>query len=57
MIAHVTLLSFLYQAGLVLLGNAVARRLRTLPLLRTLATRLAGSALLGFSVKLALDNR
>ncbi len=57
MIAHVTLISFLYQAGLVLLGNAVARRLRSLPLVRKLATRLAGTALLGFGVKLALDNR
>ncbi|KFB77028.1 MAG: LysE family translocator [Candidatus Accumulibacter phosphatis] len=57
MIAHVTLISFLYQAGLVLVGNAVARRLRSLPLVRKLATRLAGTALLGFGVKLALDNR
>lgn len=56
MIAHVTLISFLYQAGLVLVGNAVARRLRSLPLVRKLATRLAGTALLGFGVKLALDN-
>jgi threonine/homoserine/homoserine lactone efflux protein len=57
MIAHVTVLSFLYQAGLVLAGNAVARKLASLPLVRTLATRLAGGALVGFGVKLALDNR
>jgi leucine efflux protein len=57
MMAHVTILSFLYQAGLVLVGNAVARKLSSLPFARKLATRLAGGALLGFGVKLALDNR
>ena len=57
MMAHVTILSFLYPAGLVLVGNAVARKLSSLPFARKLATRLAGGALLGFGVKLALDNR
>ncbi|MBK7673628.1 MAG: LysE family translocator [Candidatus Accumulibacter sp.] len=57
MMAHVTILSFLYQAGLVLVGNVVARKLSSLPFARKLATRLAGGALLGFGVKLALDNR
>ena len=57
MMAHVTILSFLYQAALVLAGNAVARKLASLPFVRQLATRLAGAALLGFGVKLALDNR
>jgi leucine efflux protein len=57
MVLHVTLLSLLYQAGLVLVGNAVARKLSTLPGARRLATRLAGVALLAFGVKLALDNR
>lgn len=57
MMAHVTLLSFAYQAGLVFAGNAVARRLRRFPAARRLATRLAGIALVGFGVKLALGNR
>lgn len=57
MMAHVTVLSFLYQAGLVLAGNAVARRLASRPVVRKLATRLAGGALVGFGVKLAFNNR
>lgn len=57
MMVHVTLLSFLYQAGLVLLGNAVANRLKSMPLARTVATRLAGLALVGFGIKLAAGNR
>lgn len=57
MMIHVTLISLLYQAGLVLLGNAVAQRLRALPSARLWATRLAGIALIGFGVKLALNNR
>jgi len=50
-------LSLIYQAGLVLIGNAVAQRLRSLPAARRLATRLAGIALIGFGLKLAADNR
>lgn len=57
MMLHVTLLSFLYQAGLVLVGNAVALRLKAFPFARRLATRLAGIALIGFSFKLAASNR
>ncbi|MEJ2631259.1 MAG: LysE family translocator [Acidihalobacter sp.] len=57
MMVHVTLISLLYQAGLVLLGNSVAKRLKTLPFARKLATRLAGVALIGFGVKLATGNR
>lgn len=57
MMAHVTLLSFLYQAGLVLVGNAVALRLKAFPFARRLATRLAGIALIGFGFKLAASNR
>ena len=57
MMAHVTTLSFLYQAGLVLIGNAAARRLSAWPSARRLATRLAGMALIGFGIKLALNNR
>ncbi len=54
---HVTLLSFLYQAGLVLAGNAVARRLKAYPFARRLAAQLAGIALVGFGLKLAASNR
>lgn len=57
MMAHVTALSFLYQAGLVLVGNAVAGRLRALPFARRLATRLAGVALIAFGARLAAANR
>ena len=57
MMAHVTMLSFLYQAGLVLIGNAVAARLKAFPSARTVVTRLAGVALVGFGIKLAASNR
>lgn len=57
MMLHVTVLSFLYQAGLVLIGNAVATRLKTFPSARRLATQLAGIALIGFGFKLAASNR
>lgn len=57
MMIHVTLLSFVYQAGLVLLGNGVARRLKGFPLARKLAFRLSGIALIAFGLKLALSNK
>jgi threonine/homoserine/homoserine lactone efflux protein len=57
MMAHVTLLSLLYQAGLVLIGNAVAARLKAIPSARKIATRLAGLALIGFGIRLAMNNR
>jgi threonine/homoserine/homoserine lactone efflux protein len=57
MMLHVTLLSFLYQAALVLVGNAVAARLKTLPLACRLTTQLAGIALIGFGFRLAASNR
>lgn len=57
MMLHVSLLSLVYQLGLVLLGNQVAQRLKTLPSARKIAIRLAGVALIGFGVKLALNNR
>ncbi len=57
LMAHVTIISFLYQAGLVFVGNVLARRLSSLPSARKAATRLAGIALIGFSVKLAVNNR
>lgn len=57
MVIHVTLLSFLYQTGLVFAGNAVARKLKSMPSARKLATRLAGVALIGFGIKLASSHR
>lgn len=57
MMAHVTVLSFAYQAGLVLVGNAVSERARALPFVRTLAKKLAGVALISFGIKLAVNNR
>ena len=56
MMVHVTLISLLYQMALVLLGNAVAQRLRSVPFIRNLATRLAGAALIGFGVRLVANN-
>jgi threonine/homoserine/homoserine lactone efflux protein len=57
MMVHVTVISFLYQAGLVLAGNSIARKLEALPSARRVATRLAGVALIGFGIKLASSNR
>jgi threonine/homoserine/homoserine lactone efflux protein len=57
MMFHVTLISFIYQSGLVFLGNKVAIGLKRLPSARRIATRLAGIALIGFGIKLATSNR
>lgn len=57
MMVHVTVLSLLYQTGLVLVGNGVAAHLKSLPSARKIATRLAGLALIGFGLKLAANNR
>jgi leucine efflux protein len=57
MMAHVTVISFVYQAGLVLVGNWVADKLRAMPSARKIATRLAGLALVAFGIKLAANNR
>ena len=57
MMAHVTLLSLLYQAGLVVVGNLLASRFARIPAVRALAARLAGIALIGFGIRLALNDR
>lgn len=57
MTVHVTTISFLYQTGLVLVGNAAARHLSRWKYARLVATRLAGIALIGFGAKLAFNNR
>lgn len=57
LLLHVTLISLLYQTALVLAGHRLARRLTGQPRLQTALRRAAGSALIGFGIKLALDNR
>lgn len=57
MMLHVTAISLFYQTVLVLAGDAVARRLSRIRHVRLLATRLAGAALIGFGVKMAIGNR
>jgi threonine/homoserine/homoserine lactone efflux protein len=57
MMLHITVISLVYQVGLVLLGNAAAIRLKALPMARRIATRVAGLALIGFGIKLATNNR
>lgn len=57
LMVHVTLISLIYQTSLVVIGNAVARRLSQWRYARLIATRLAGVALIGFGVKLAFNNR
>ena len=54
MMAHVSILSVVYQGLLVLVGNEVAARLKTLPSARVVATRVAGVALILLSLKLAM---
>jgi len=56
LMVHVTAISFLIQTGLVLVGNAAARRLSQWQYARLVATRLAGVALIGFGAKLAMNN-
>lgn len=57
MMLHVTGISLLYQASLVLVGNTVAQKFKTIPSARRIATRLAGLALIGFGIRLAAGNR
>ena len=57
LMAHVTIISFIYQTGLVFVGNMVAQRLSKWRYARLVATRLAGVAFIAFGVKLAFSNR
>jgi len=56
LMVHVSAISFLYQACLVMAGNAVAGKLGQIPWARRMAIRLAGVALIGFGVRLAARN-
>lgn len=57
MILHVSMLSFIYQIGLVFLGNSVAKKMKTFPSARQWAIRLSGLALIGFGLKLAFNSK
>ncbi len=52
MLMLVTGTSFAYQSSLVVAGNAIARRLRTLPSVRSTLRQVAGLLFVGFAVKL-----
>lgn len=56
MMAHVTMISLGYQALLVLAGYRVARWLNGMERVSLCARRFAGILLIGFGVRLALDN-
>lgn len=57
MMLHVTSICLMYEIGLVLGGNYFARLLSNVKGARLMANRLAGMALIGFGLKLALDQR
>jgi leucine efflux protein len=57
MMVHVSLISLVYQTGLVLGGNVVAVKLSRFRGARVLASRLAGLGLLGFGIKLAIKRQ
>ena len=57
MMLHVTLICLLYEIGLVLIGNYIAKLLSNVQAARRIGNRLAGAALLGFGLKLALGDK
>jgi leucine efflux protein len=57
MMAHVSLISLVYQTGLVLVGHAVAMRLSRFQQARVWARRMVGLGLLGFGIRLAVNRR
>jgi threonine/homoserine/homoserine lactone efflux protein len=57
LLLHVTGLSLLYQTALVLAGHWAARRLAGQSRPALLLRRLCGLALVGFGIRLALDDR
>lgn len=57
LMVHVTVISFLYQTGLVIVGDAIVQRISQWRYARVIASRLAGVAIIGFGVKLILNNR
>ena len=57
MVVHVSVISAIYQTSLVLIGNRVAKQFKQSKRLAKILTRLTGLALIGFGVKLILNNR
>lgn len=57
MMVHVTVVCFLYEVVLVLLGNWVAARLAGFPMAQVWAKRFVRVALLGFAARLAVNQR
>jgi threonine/homoserine/homoserine lactone efflux protein len=57
MMAHVTLISLVYQTGLVLIGNAVAVRLSRFQHVHLWARRFVGLGLVGFGLKMAINRK
>jgi len=57
LVAHVSVICLIYETMLVIVGNALAKHLSRIPAIRWIATRLAGVALIGFGLRLALDRR
>jgi threonine/homoserine/homoserine lactone efflux protein len=57
MMAHVSLLSLVYQTCLVLVGDRIAGWFSRLPGVHVHVKRFAGCMLIGFGLKLALDQR
>jgi len=55
MIAHVSLISLVYQTGLVVVGNVVARKLARFQSAGTLARRTVGLGMIAFGIKLAIN--
>lgn len=57
LMAHVTVISFIYQSGLVFIGNFTIQRLSNVRYVRIIASRLAGAAIMGFGIKLLLNKK
>ncbi len=57
LMAHVTVISFLYQSGLVLIGKTTIQRLSNFRYIRIIAARLAGVAIICFGIRLLLNKR
>lgn len=57
MMLHVSFISLIYQALLVLIGNGIAKKLRGISWARKVAMRLSGVALIGFGLKLMTTQR
>lgn len=53
---HVVIISFIFQTGLVLVGNTVTQWLSQRQMARKIGRRMAGAALIGCSVRLALTS-